>query len=71
MKKHSVQLFSHPTSILIEDEFWIELKKIADSKNSSVQKIIEEIDRNRRNNNLASAIRIFILSYHVQKDDKG
>ena len=71
MKKHSVQLFSHPTSIFIEDEFWIELKKIADSKNSSVQKIIEEIDRNRRNNNLASAIRIFILSYHIQKDDKG
>lgn len=60
MKKHSVELSGHRTSIALEDEFWQELKNIARRKNTSVRKILMQID-NTHQGNLSSAIRLFIL----------
>jgi len=44
MKKHSVTLRGHATSITLEDEFWIILKQIAIDKNQSIASLIDEID---------------------------
>lgn len=63
MKKISVKIFGHNTSISLEEEFFIQLKKIAEKENKSLNKIIEEIDASRGENNLSSAIRIFVLNY--------
>ena len=60
MKKHSVELSGHRTSIALEDEFWQELKNIAKRKNTSIRKILMQID-NTHQGNLSSAIRLFIL----------
>jgi predicted DNA-binding ribbon-helix-helix protein len=61
MKKHSITIKGHATSITLEDEFWTELKSIAAARDISVQKLVTQIDRARGENNLSSAIRVFIL----------
>jgi len=66
MKKRSVRIADHPTSITLEDEFWVELKAIAEARSQSINQIITEIDEKRGEQNLSSAIRIFILKNHKQ-----
>ena len=60
MRKHSVVLFGHATSLSLEDEFWEELQKIAERKKCPLRVLIAEIDKNRTTN-LSSALRVFIL----------
>ena len=68
MKKISVSLSGHQTSITLEPEFIDVLKKIAIAHNVSIASIIGEIDNNRApDTNLSSAIRVWILN-HVIKD---
>jgi predicted DNA-binding ribbon-helix-helix protein len=61
LKKHSVQIAGHGTSISVENIFWRELKKIAARRTISLNALIMEIDE-PRDGNLSSAIRIFVLN---------
>ena len=62
MKKISVSLSGHQTSISLENEFFDLLKKYATESKTSVANIIKTIDENRNpNSNLSSEIRIWIL----------
>jgi len=61
MKKRSVTLKGHRTSISLEPEFWSGLEAIAAKRRISVQKLVEEIDLGRGNANLSSALRVFVL----------
>ena len=62
MKKLSVSLSGHQTSISLEPEFVAELQHIAKTQNKSVASIISQIDEKRTTNtNLSSAIRVWIL----------
>ncbi len=62
MKKISVSLSGHQTSISLESEFIDALKNIAKKQNRSVASIISEIDDARdANTNLCSAIRVWVL----------
>ena len=64
MKKISVSLSGHQTSISLEPEFITELRNIAKTKKTSLASIISEIDKTRpQNSNLSSAIRVWILNY--------
>ena len=64
MKKISVSLSGHQTSISLEQEFLEMLHKIANIKNISVAGLISEIDASRKlGDNLSSAIRVWILDY--------
>jgi len=62
MKKISVSLSGHQTSVSLEPEFIAELQRIAKIDKKSLASIIAEIDANRSNNNLSSAIRVWILN---------
>ena len=62
MKKRSVTLKGHRTSITLEDDFWTALDQIATARNTSLQKIIESIDAEHGAGNLSSALRVFILN---------
>ena len=64
MKKHSVTIAGHRTSISLEDEFWNGLKEIAASRKKSLADIIRQIDRDRGTRNLSSAIRITVLRHY-------
>jgi predicted DNA-binding ribbon-helix-helix protein len=61
MKKHSLTLRGHRTSLSLEDEFWEELKRLAKQQKRPLQSLIEEVDRSRKGN-LSSALRIYVLN---------
>lgn len=60
LKKHSVLIAGHATSISIEGIFWQELTRIAEAQNKSLNALITEIDETRPGN-LSSALRVFVL----------
>lgn len=60
MKKRSIKIEGHATSISLEDEFWAALQACATEDGVSLQALIEEIDATRQGN-LSSAIRLYIL----------
>jgi predicted DNA-binding ribbon-helix-helix protein len=66
MRKHSVTIAGHRTSLTLEDAFWRRLKAIAGARGLSVSALIEAIDRARGEQgaagvNLSSAVRVFVL----------
>lgn len=66
MKKLSVSLSGHQTSITLEPEFIDTLKRIAIIRGTSIASIVCEIDNNRApNTNLSSAIRVWILNWVI------
>lgn len=63
MKKISLSLSGHQTSITIEDEFATELRAIAAKRETSVAAIVGHIDKTRSaTTNLSSAVRVWILN---------
>lgn len=61
MKKRSVKIAGHPTSITLEDEFWNALKDIAAAQDMTIAQLITQIDETRGEANLSSALRVYIL----------
>lgn len=66
MRKRSVSIRGHRTSLSLEDAFWDELSDIARARGISVAALITEIDRTRTGG-LSSAVRLFILEDLKQK----
>jgi predicted DNA-binding ribbon-helix-helix protein len=66
LKKHSILIAGHRTSLSLEVAFWDQLKAIAGRRRLSLNKLIEEIDRARTRDaklaSLSSAIRVFVLN---------
>ncbi|OPZ78887.1 MAG: hypothetical protein BWY78_00345 [Alphaproteobacteria bacterium ADurb.Bin438] len=69
IKKHSIAVAGHKTSIALEKDFYDELKKISEEKGTSLNNLITEIDKNK-NKNLSSAIRLFVLQELKQRISK-
>ena len=67
MKKHSVTIAGHRTSISLEDEFWQGLKTLAAGRRKSMADIIRQIDRDRGERNLSSAIRVTVLNHYKKQ----
>ncbi len=63
MNKHTVKVNGHDTSVFIEEEFWLELKEISKLKKRSISGIITDVDKNKKTQNLSSAIRLYILNH--------
>ncbi len=62
MKKRSVTIAGHQTSLTLEDAFWVELKRIAKERNQSFNELVTEIDQSRDLSiNMSSALRLFVL----------
>ncbi len=60
LKKRSVNIAGHLTSITLEDIFWETLKTIAQEQGLSRQRLIENIDKTREGS-LSSALRVYVL----------
>jgi predicted DNA-binding ribbon-helix-helix protein len=52
----------HATSVSLEDEYWAELKRMADSEGIALAQLIERIDTAQRGDNLSSALRLAVLA---------
>lgn len=61
IKKYSVIISGHATSITLEAEFWLELEDIAKIEGKTISKLISEIDAMPRDGGLSSALRVFVL----------
>jgi predicted DNA-binding ribbon-helix-helix protein len=66
LRKRSVTIAGHRTSVSLEPAFWTELKEIAAGRGLSLAALIEEIDRGRTGN-LSSAARLFVLAALKQR----
>lgn len=60
LKKRSVNLNGHATSVTMEEPFWDGLKTIANERGLSINALISQIDE-ARDGNLSSAVRVYIL----------
>ncbi len=58
--KRSVRIAKHNTSISLEAEFWVELKRIARAEKLSLNQLVAKIDKTR-SGNLSSALRLYVL----------
>jgi predicted DNA-binding ribbon-helix-helix protein len=68
--KRSVVLAGHKTSISVEDEFWVSLKAIAASQQTTLSALLNAIDCERDYNNLSSNIRRFVLNFYREHFEK-
>lgn len=72
MKKRTVTIKGHATSISLEDEFWEALKDEAARQHISVAGLVAQIDAKRletSNKGLSSAIRVFLFKRLAHKDN--
>ena len=60
IRKRSITVAGHKTSLSLEEAFWSALKQAAREQGLSVKALVEEIDRARRGN-LSSAVRVYLL----------
>lgn len=61
LKKSVVIAGRHETSVSIEQEFWDEFVNIAKEMNLSINQIVTLVDSEREEENLSSAIRLYVL----------
>ncbi|ACL55725.1 ribbon-helix-helix domain-containing protein [Methylobacterium nodulans] len=61
LRKRSVMIAGHRTSVSLEGPFWEALQQLAAARGLSVQALIGRIDAGRAEQNLSSAIRVFVL----------
>ncbi|HTH16038.1 MAG TPA: ribbon-helix-helix domain-containing protein [Magnetospirillum sp.] len=66
LKKRSILIAGHATSVTLEPEFWDALKSAAEARGVSVNQLVAEIDQGREGN-LSSAIRVFVLRAAQQR----
>lgn len=66
LKKRSVNLAGHQTSLALEPEFWAVLDAMAQADGLALAALILRIDRERGRTPLASACRLAALA-HAQK----
>jgi predicted DNA-binding ribbon-helix-helix protein len=62
--KQSVVIGGRKTSVSLEKPFWKAFRQIARRRGLSAQKLIEIVDADRKDSNLSSAIRLFVLEVY-------
>jgi len=62
IKKRSIIIYGHKTSVSLEQEYWDALVQIARQRKLTISKVVGSIDEGRPQANLSSAIRLFILA---------
>jgi predicted DNA-binding ribbon-helix-helix protein len=62
MKKRSITIAGHRTSLTLEEPFWQELRGIAGKRKVTLNALVTQIDKDRDLSiNLSSALRLFVL----------
>ncbi|UUX51787.1 ribbon-helix-helix domain-containing protein [Nisaea acidiphila] len=61
LRKRTVTVSGHQTSISLEEAFWEALKAIAQRRALSINTLVSEVDA-KRSGNLSSALRVYVLA---------
>jgi predicted DNA-binding ribbon-helix-helix protein len=64
VKKRSIVVDNHKTSVSLEDIFWDCLRQIARERATSLSKLIGMLEAERNGGNLSSTIRVFVLDHY-------
>jgi predicted DNA-binding ribbon-helix-helix protein len=64
VKKHSIVINGHKTSVSLEEPFWKALREIAVQRGTNLSQLVRGIDDRRNHSNLSSAIRLFVLGVY-------
>lgn len=63
LKKRSILLSGHATSMALEPEFWAAMDEMASARGVTLAVLIAQIDESRGERPLASACRVAALAY--------
>lgn len=63
IRKRSLDIAGHRTSVSLEDAFWNALGDIAAARGVSLASLVARIDAAREGENLSSAIRVYVLEH--------
>jgi predicted DNA-binding ribbon-helix-helix protein len=63
LRKRSILLAGHATSMALEPEFWAVLEEMAQAQGASLAGLIAQLDQGRGDRPLASACRVAALAY--------
>lgn len=63
MRKRSLTIAGHRTSLALEAQFWEALETIAAERGMSLAQLVTSVDQTRVEANLSSALRIFALDH--------
>src|SRR5580704_16245580 len=63
--KRSVVINGHKTSVSLEAKFWDGVKFVAGEKDLTISRLLAGIDEQRTQDNLSSAIRLYVFDYYV------
>jgi predicted DNA-binding ribbon-helix-helix protein len=70
LRKRSMILHGRKTSVSLEDEFWAAFRKIAQEERLTCSELAERVDSQRKDHNLSSAIRLFVLERYRSRLDE-
>ncbi|ACI92404.1 conserved hypothetical protein [Afipia carboxidovorans OM5] len=62
--KRSIVVAGHKTSVSLEEAFWNGMKEISSARGMTLSELVGEIDSQRKQGNLSSAIRLFVLDHY-------
>jgi predicted DNA-binding ribbon-helix-helix protein len=65
--KRSIVVAGHKTSVSLEEAFWNSMKEISATRSMTLSDLVSEIDKSRKQGNLSSAIRLYVLDYFRTK----
>jgi predicted DNA-binding ribbon-helix-helix protein len=66
-RRHSITVAGHKTSFSLEPQFWAALEEIATERGHGRAALVRNVDADRGNGNLCSAIRLFVLRYYEDR----
>jgi predicted DNA-binding ribbon-helix-helix protein len=64
VRKHSIVIGDHRTSVSLEDAFWKALKQIAIHRRMTLSELVTDIDAQRGPGNLSSRLRLHVLNFY-------
>jgi predicted DNA-binding ribbon-helix-helix protein len=67
VRKRSIVIHQHKTSVSLEDAFWQDLKVIAAERRTTMADLVSGISDSPPLGNLSSALRVFVLEHHLAR----
>ncbi len=71
LKKRSITLSGHSTSVALEPEFWAVLEALARAEDANLTTLLGRIDESRAGRPLASACRLAALKWAQGAEAEG
>jgi predicted DNA-binding ribbon-helix-helix protein len=63
VRKRSLSIRGHSTSVSLEEPFWEALREIASEARMPLAVLVADVDAGRGNDNLSSALRMRVLAH--------